>query len=304
MKKIIFLIVLSFSFIRVNAMPETYERTLDNLRVDESIEINSYNQEEILKTPSVDETKKVYDFADLIPDNNEIHLYNKITKFIDDYNMDLVLLTINENWTTAKKYADNFYDYNYFGIGKTFDGILLLIDMDTREIWISTAGNANVMYNTYRIEKTLDEMYNYIVNENYYETFAKGIDKLEYFQKQGFPEDNENSYIDNSGDYIYIEEKTFPAIMFLFLSSIIATIVLVIFISKNKLVRKVQDAKDYIDKDNARVLKVTDQFVNSHTSRVRINNNSSNNGSSFRSGGSSSHRSSSGRSHGGGGRKF
>ena len=302
MKKIIIL-MLFIPFINVYANVETYERTDDNLKVHESIEVNSYNKQEILKTPSVDETKKVYDFADLIDEQNEIYLFNKTNEFIKNYNMDLVLVTIDDNWTTARKYADNFYDYNYFGIGKTFDGVLLLIDMDTREMYISTTGKAILMYNDYRIENVLDEMYNYIQNGNYFETFVRGIDKLEYFQKKGIPEGNKNSYIDKNGDYVYKAVKTFPLFMFLFISSITATIVLVIFISKNKLVRKAHDAKEYMEKDNARVLKVQDRFITSHTSRVRINTDSSS-GSSFGGGSSSTHRSSSGRSHGGGGRSF
>ena len=69
----------------------------------------NYNKQEILNTPSVDETKKVYDFADLIDNNGEAYLYNKVIKFINAYNVDLVLVTIDDNWTTARKYADNFY---------------------------------------------------------------------------------------------------------------------------------------------------------------------------------------------------
>ena len=304
MKKLFILLLLCISTITVKAIPITYERTDEDLRVHESIEINSYNKGEILKTPSVDESKKIYDFAELIDEQNEIYLYNKVNEFINNYNMDLVLVAIDDNWTYAEKYADNFYDYNYFGIGDTFDGILLLIDMDTREMYISTTGKAILMYNDYRIEKVLDEMYNYIQDENYFETFVRGIDKLEYFQKKGIPEGNKNSYIDENGNYVYKAVKTFPLFVFMFISAIVATIVLVIFISKNKLVRKAHDAKDYIDKDTARVLKIQDRFITSHTSRVRINTDSSSGGSSFRNGGSSTHRSSSGRSHGGGGRKF
>lgn len=300
MKKFIIFIILCFSF-SVNAQPKTYERTEDNLRIDESIEVNNYNKYEILKTPSVDENKKIYDFAELIDNNGEVYLYNKAKEFIKNYNMDLVLVTISENWTTAEKYADNFYDYNYFGKNDSFDGLLLLIDMDTREMYISTTGKAILMYNDYRIEKVLDEMFNYIQDDNYFETFVRGIDKLEYFQKKGIPKENKNSFIDENGDFIYKAVKTFPLFIFLFISAIIATIVLVIFISKNKLIKKAHDAKDYMDKENAKILKVRDKFITSHTSRVRINSDS---GSSFRGGGSSTHRSSSGKSHGGSGRRF
>lgn len=46
-------------------------------------------------TPVVDETKKIYDYANLITDEEEIELYNKVQEFINKYNMDMVIVTIN-----------------------------------------------------------------------------------------------------------------------------------------------------------------------------------------------------------------
>jgi len=300
MKKIIVLILLCIT-VNVYALPTTYERTLDDLRVHESIKVNNDNTNEILKTPSVDETKKIYDFAELLDDDDdENELYKEVKEFIDTHNMDLVLVTINDNWTYAEKYADNFYDYNYFGIGDTFDGILILIDMDTRELWVSTTGNAILIYNDKRINSILDEMYYYIQDENYYETFYGGISKINHYAEMGIPDDNKNSYIDDNGNYVYVEHKEFPFMMFLGISAIISTIVLVIFIYKNKLIRKAHNAKEYIENDKTKIDVIGDTKISSNTSRVRINTESS----SGRSGGSSSHSSSSGRSHGGGGRRF
>lgn len=302
MKKWFILLLALISLQNVYADVETYERTNDNLRVHESIEINGYNTSDILNTPSVSEKEKVYDFANLLTDIEEANLYDKIVKFINDYNMDLVLVTINENWTTAEKYADNFYDYNYFGINNTFDGVLLLIDMDNREIYISTNGEAILMYNDYRIEKILDDMYYYLQNNYYFDTFSNGIDKLESYAQKGIPDENKNSYIDSNGDYIYVAVKTFPFLAFLGISVVVATIVLIIFIYKNKLVKKAYDAKEYIEEESAKITSVSDRRISSNTSKIRISSDTSSSGSSR--GSSSTHRSSSGRSHGGGGRRF
>ena len=86
-------------------------------------------------TPVVDETKKIYDYANLITDEEEIELYNKVQEFINKYNMDMVIVTINSNpKSSSMEYADDFYDYNNFGKGTNKSGLLFLIDMQNRKI--------------------------------------------------------------------------------------------------------------------------------------------------------------------------
>lgn len=250
--------------------------------------------------PNVDETLKIYDFANLLTEQEESNLYARAINYTTVYNLDLVLVTINENHTNAQNYADDFYDYNNFGIGNTYDGLLVLIDMDTREFYISTTGQAILMYNDYRINSVLDDMTNYMQNGEYYWALNTSIDSLSNFAQQGIPTENSDSYIDENGDYIYVEHKEYPLLPFLIISTIVATIILIIFINKNKLVKKAYEASSYIEKDKKEIKNLGDIFLTTHTSRVRINTDS---GSSS-SGGSRTHRSSSGRSHGGSGRRF
>ena len=66
MKKILLFLVLFFTFTYVNAYPETFERTEENLRVSKDISVNSYIKNAILLTPSVDASVKVYDFANIL----------------------------------------------------------------------------------------------------------------------------------------------------------------------------------------------------------------------------------------------
>ena len=42
----------------------------------------------------------------------------------------IVVITSNLNGFSLSNYAYNFYDYNDFGIGSSYDGVLFLIDMD------------------------------------------------------------------------------------------------------------------------------------------------------------------------------
>ena len=171
MKKLLILITLFWAFITVNAEVVTYDRTDEDLRVSDDIVVTYNNKDNILATPSVDENLKIYDFADLLTDSEENLLYKEATEFISQYNMDLVLVTIDDNHTTPREFADDFYDYNFFGINDTHNGVLVLIDMDNREVYISTTGEAILMYNDNRIDSILDDMIYYMKNGAYYNAF-------------------------------------------------------------------------------------------------------------------------------------
>lgn len=301
MKKLM-LILLSCFVLNVQAEVTTYERTDEDLRIKDTITVTEDNKYNIMNTPSVDENLKVYDLANIISSEDETSLYYEATKFISEYNMDLVLVTIDDNFETTQEYADDFYDYNYFGLSDTYDGVLILIDMDNREFYISTTGEAILMYNDYRIDSILDDMTPYMKSGDYSKAFSIAIKSISNFANNGIPDGNKSSYIDSNGNYVYVEHKKFPLTIFIIISIIVATIVLIIFINKNKLVRKQYTASSYIDENKKEIKNLGNIFLTTHTSRVRINTDSSS-GSSH-SGGSSTHHSSSGTSHGGGGRSF
>jgi len=261
---------------------------------------SSYETRENSVVPKVDETKKVYDFADLFTNSEESLLYYEITDFISKSNLDMAVVTINNNPRySAMKYADDFYDYNNFGIGATNDGLLFLIDMDTREMWISTTGNAILMYDDARIDNILDAAYLEISNKDYYECASKFVEKSEYYYNLGIPSSNKNASIDENGDYIYNSgvsdsDMIFPLLIF---SIIVALIVVFIMKGRHKTIRKATTAWAYMH--NPSITYREDTFLTTFTNRTYSPRSTSSSG-----GGSSTHRSSSGRSHGGGGRRF
>ena len=148
MKKHIIILLITLLFIpnKIFAYVTTSDRTEDNLQVREEL-INDDNIEDILNTPKVNEKEKVYDFADLFTSYEEIEIKKKSLSYIEKYNMDLIIVTIdNNNKVNSSEYAKDFYDYNYFGYNDTRDGSLLLIDMDTRELYLTRTGYAIKMY--------------------------------------------------------------------------------------------------------------------------------------------------------------
>lgn len=289
MKKInlfITIIIISiFSIIPVNASTNTKERTESDLLVPNYITVTDSNKDKILNTPAVDETEKVYDFADLFTDEEEQKLYNEITDYINTYGMDLAVVTIQtNNKGTAENYADDFYDYNNFGKNSSNDGILFLIDMETREIWMSTTGTAIKMYNDYRIENALDRVYQYMTDKEYYTGCSKYIDKISEYAKSGLPTDSSEMTVSKMITYS------------IFAGLVGTIIIMVVLVLKNRLVRKATTAIEYLNKDSVDIKNLGDVLISSHTTKTKIEHSSS--------GGSSTHHGSSGISHGGGGHKF
>lgn len=236
--------------------------------------------------PSVDETQKIYDYANLISTEEEKNLYNDIQKFIEKYNMDMVIVTINENPKySSMEYADDFYDYNNFGIGTNKSGILFLIDMKYRKMWISTTGNAIKIYNDKRIDSILDYTYDKISNQDYYGCAEQFIEKAGYFANKG-----------TSGS-----DKIVTKSQMIIKSTIFATIETLILICigvfTHKKPSKKREASDYITTP-IKIEQRSDLFINKYVSKERIQSSSSSGG------GSSTHTGSSGTSHGGGGRSF
>ena len=297
------LIVFTCIFIMTNSVSFAIgERRLDDLQISSDIEVNDYNKNAILNTPKVDETEKVYDFADLFTSIEEDNLYSEITDFISETNLDMAIVTIDNNpKNSAMAYADDFYDYNYFGTGTTHDGLLFLIDMDTREMWLSTTGIAQLMYDDSRINNILDITYEEIVDKDYYGCAYSFIDKSGYYFRLGIPASNKNVGINEDGDYIYYGYESSESFSDLFLGSlifsfIIALVIVLVMKSRHKTVKKSTNAWAYMHSPSITMRE--DYFLTTNTTRVYIPPASSSGG------GSSTHRSSSGRNHGGGGRRF
>lgn len=288
MKKKIILIGLLSLLINITpvfASTNTRERTEENYLISSDIEITESNKNNILLTPAIDEKEKIYDFADLFTEEEEQKLYQEISQYIASYQLDLAIVTISQNnKSSPREYADDFYDYNNFGLNSTKDGLLFLIDMDNREIYMTTTGAAINMYNDYRINKSLEQVYQYMTNQNYYQGVSQYIQIIGNYAKSGLPNQKEEKNLITTICYSSI------------ISLIITTIIMMILINKNKLVKKKTTAREYLNKDSVSMKNIGEILISTNTVRQAIDHSSS--------GGSSTHSGSSGTSHGGGGHGF
>lgn len=97
----------------------------------------------------------VFDYADLFtPDEEED--FRKISEKFEEYEISVVFLTTdNAQGKSSMVYLDDFYDANNFRT----DGVLFMIDMDNRYIYINTVGKCIDMITDLQIDNALDAAY-------------------------------------------------------------------------------------------------------------------------------------------------
>lgn len=255
------------------------------------------------------ESDYVYDYADLLTTEEEAELQNYAETFKSEWKMNFLVVTTDDaDGKSSMDYADDFYDAR-FPEDTEADGILYLIDMDNREIYLSTCGTAIRYLTDSRIDRILDEAFEDVADGDYYETFVTFFDETGDYLNQGIPSDQYNDDTETGErDYYYDSyEEPKRITMTEFLIALAAALAAAggtvsFIVAKYQL--KFEDFHYNAYTDSEMQLSVKeDRLVNQFVTHRRIPRN---NGSAGGGGGSRSsvHRSSSGRSHGGGGRRF
>lgn len=292
-KYFIFIFVLLFSFCtNTYASTNVVDRnTLKNYGVNKDWELNDSNMDNVLNTPKVDASEKIYDFSDILTDEEESLLKVKIDEFINKYNTDLVIVTnsfgyYNDN--ENEEYAADFYDYNDFGMDyPNNSGILFFRNSVSSDPYydIYTFGDAQLYFNQYRYDKLLDGIYSDIKMQNYEDGMSSMIDYINEFYISGIPNDMKNYKVDDKG-YLYKIYRV-PWIIALLVSTVLTTIVISILIKKNKMVRKKEKAASYLKRNSVNINIEDDKFISTHTSHYTVSSSSSGGGGHSSSSGSS-----------------
>lgn len=233
----------------------------------------------------------VVDDAKLLSQNEVQKLREDIENFREKYNMDAVIVTsMDLEGKSTMDYADDYYDYNGYGLGDNKSGILLLIDMNDRKIWISTSGDAIEYFTDNRIDSIISDISKYLSDAEYFEACNIFLNNIKYYIDSGIPE----------GQYTYSEEEHTLKIVLIALgvAAIVAGGTCIVVVNSYKNSKSVSSI-NYIDNNSIVFTKRRDIFVNTFTTKTKIERNNSSGGN-----GSSTHSSSSGNTHGGGGGSF
>jgi uncharacterized protein len=99
---------------------------------------------------------------------------------VSKYDMDVVILVEDSiGLNDVTDYADDYFDFNGYGVGSKHSGVLLLLDMDEREWAISTCGDAIDALTDYGQEQIMDEVLEYLGDDEYYNGFHTYLELLD-----------------------------------------------------------------------------------------------------------------------------
>ena len=227
----------------------------------------------------------------------------------------VIVITDQTEGKSSRDFADDYFDYNGFGIGEDASGLLLLINMEAREVWISTSGKAIDIFTDSRIDSILDIVAPNLTDGNYYNASMEFISQIDRVAQSGIPRDQyqqdekdsspgvpQGEYPPSHSSNTYwgkaVGLMATPLVYFIAL--VIAILATVIASSGNKGKVTVSN-RTYEEGGSFLLTDKRDDFINQTVTRVRVANNNNSGGGGGR---SSTHSGSSGRSHGGGGRGF
>jgi len=238
---------------------------------------------------------RLVDDADLLVEDEEKSLVGKLNEISETQGVDVVVVTIDSlGGKTPEAFADDYFDYNGYGIGADRDGIIFVISMGERQMAMSTRGFGITAFTDEGQDYIWDMITPYIGNESYAAAFNEFADLCDDFisqAKAGEPYD-----VGNMPDKVGI----IGIIAWLIPSFLIAAVIS-LFLKKRKrkslkIVMMRNDATDYWDE-----LELTenyDQYLRRDITTVKIKSDDDS------SGGSSVHIGSSGATHGGSSRSF
>lgn len=252
----------------------------------------------------------VVDNAGLL-DSEEIHELNRqIQNLRSELELEIVIVTTyGTDGKGVQEYADDFYDRNGYGYGSDNSGILLLIDMESREWYMSTCGEAIYIFTDYGLDQLGEEILPWLSDGEYYRAFLAWLSALTPYVKayqngspiEGYvpPDDYDSPYGDEIyyyDDHVGVRVHPFP--IALIVGLVAALITVLIMRSQMNTAKLQKSAANYLKDGSFHLRRRSDMFLYSRVTKTpRPKNNTSG-------GGSSVHRSSGGVSHGGRGGRF
>lgn len=245
----------------------------------------------------------VYDEAELLTEEEINSLDAQISALKEKTGWNIyAVTTADAEGKSSMAYADDFFDVHS---PETEDGVAALIDMDNREIYLSTGGEAIRYLTDERLDYILDDAYEEISAGNYAECLSVMIDGVAGYYEKGIPNGQYNYDTETGEVSVYHSLTPMEILIAVVIAAGVFAIVFVSIVGKYRLKFGTYQYEfrrfSEMDLQTSR-----DVLVNSVVTHRRIpkDTGGGGGGSSHSSGRSSVHHSSSGRSHGGSGRKF
>lgn len=258
---------------------------------------------------------QVIDNAMILSADEETEITGMIDRIEKEHQVDLVVLTANDVPTDysdslyrVMRYADDYYDNGGYGMGPDDSGLLFLIDMNNRVMWISTGGVMIDYINDYREEAIFDAVEGSMRYGQYGQAVKTAVRRIGAYMDEGRMEGTFR-YDEATGKRLtgMYNALTRTEMLVALLAGVAVAAVFVVSVTARYNLKGSTYSYSLNDNATCTLTKDDEQFIRNTVTRTPRNTGSgSRSGSGGRSGGFGSgvHRSSGGRTHGGGGRRF
>lgn len=261
----------------------------------------------------------VVDDADLLTSEEEARLEESAREISQRQACDVVLGTASYlNGATPMEYADDYFDYNGYGYGEDRTGILLLVSMEDRDVWVSTRGEAIQAFTDDGIQYLIEQLFNDLSYGDYAGAFSTYYETADTMlsvyrgtastqEAEDFNESFDDFVSDSENEWNEARESNrtgrilFRTVIALVIGLLGAFIPMSVLKSQVRNVHMKTNAANYMRPNSLNLTRNRDVYLYANTTSRVIETNRGNGGGH---GGSSVHISSSGATHGGGGRKF
>lgn len=114
----------------------------------------------------------VLDEADLLTDEEESQLLDKLEAITGEYNLEVAVATVeSKDGNEMNYFTDHFFDENGYGTGENHDGILFMVSIDDREWHITTHGYGMTAFNDDGLAYLKENVEPLLKDENFYGAF-------------------------------------------------------------------------------------------------------------------------------------
>lgn len=238
------------------------------------------------------------DQAGLLSASEATSLQSRIEALYEQYQMAFGAVTTGDfGGKTPEAYADDYFDYEDMGYGSSRDGMVFVVNMDSRDMHLSTHAKGISVLNDAAVTRILAACGEHLRNGDVAAAFNTYLD-LAVRYTEDFLRASDSSYDSSNADYSEGSLWAGAFIIALPISLLVALIVLIVMLVKHRRsLPMAPSGSAYVGGTGARCTHEADVFMHTNTTRTAKPKDND-------SGGTSTHTSSSGETHGGGGAKF
>lgn len=244
--------------------------------------------------------RNVYDDAGLLTQSEQKAVEEQILALKEASGWNIFAVTTSDTGgKSTMAFADDFFDEHS---PEQEDGVAVVIDMDNRQIYISTCGIAIRYLTDERIERILDDAYEEITDGEYKACLSVMLDGVERYYEDGIPNGQYN-YDTETGKVSRYRSITFVEFLIALALGILCSVIVWLSVVGKYRLKSPTFHYDFRGNGHLDLRVREDRFINQTLTHRRIPRETSGGGHSS-AGRSSTHTSSSGRTHGGGSRSF